>query len=76
MKITNKILEFDESFNKWLINNRIKWCFILFGLGMILGLSGIIFIDMELKRAILMGLSCSSLLLIVEIGTGGKGIEQ
>lgn len=75
MKITDKLLEFDESFKNWLIKNRFKWCLILICLGILLGISGIYFIDMKLKTGFLMGFSFAFLLLIVELGTGGKGIE-
>ena len=71
----DKLLKFDESFKNWLIKNRLKWCVILVFLGMTLGLSGVFFIDMNLRTGFLSGVGYTFLLLVTEIASGGKGIE-
>ena len=75
MKITDKLLEFDESFKNWLIHHRIKWCLVLIFLGMFLGLSGVFFIGMKLEQGIISGIGYTTLLLLVELSSGGKGVN-
>jgi len=70
-----KIFELEDRTKNWIINHRIKWCFILMSMGMLLGLSGIYFIDVKLSQGFIMGTCYAFLLLLTEIGAGGQGLE-
>ena len=67
------IFETEDKFKKWIENNGIKWGFILFGIGIILGILSSILLGAETQQATTTGFGYGLLLVIIEISAGGSG---
>ena len=67
-------LKFEDKVKKWIENNRVKWCFMLFFMGVLLGSSGALFLGAPLRQVTMMAFVYGSLLPIVELTSGGEGI--
>ena len=59
----------------WIENNKIKWCFILFGIGLGLGLGANLLLGGDNTQGLKMGFIYASLLVFIEIKAGGSGID-
>jgi len=70
-----KFFEFEEKVKNWIENNRIKWCFLLFILGFVLGHLANIALGGEIRQGFAMGFGYAILLVIIEISAGGSGIN-
>ncbi len=70
-----KFLEFEDKVKNWIGNNRIKWCFILFTLGLTLGFLANRLLGSDLRQGMIMAFSYGFLLVIIEISVGGSGIN-
>ncbi len=70
-----KILELEDKVKSWIENNRIKWCFVLFGLGLGLGLGANFLLSGGHEQALKIGLGYAFLLVFIEIKSGGSGID-
>ncbi len=64
MKFVDRIFNFEDKVKSWILNNRIKWCFFLFGVGILLG-----FFSTH-KQGV--GLLYGSLLVVIELTAGGE----
>jgi len=70
-----KILELEDKVKNWIENNRVKWCFILFGIGLSLGLFSNLLFGGTSRTGAIMGFSYAFLLVFIEIKAGGSGIN-
>ena len=70
-----KILKFEDKVKHWIENNRIKWGFILFGMGLGLGLGANLLLGGDSSQGLKMGFIYAFLLVFIEIKTGGSGID-
>ncbi len=70
-----KLFELDNKVKTWIENNRIKWCFILFSLGLGLGLCANLLFGGNNTQGLKMGFIYAFLLVFIEIKAGGSGID-
>lgn len=75
MELTNKILYFEDKLKGWIEKHRITWFFILFSMGILLGIGYNSFLDGEILSGVVMGLFYSSILVTCEFAMGGGGIK-
>ncbi len=73
--MVNKLLVFEDKVKTWIENNKIKWCFILFGVGLGLGLGANLLLGGDNTQGFNMGFAYAFLLVIVEVTAGGSGID-
>jgi len=68
-----KSLKFEEKIKKWIEKNGVKWCFILFAIGLTLGILASVLLGGDTRQSGMMGSGYGFLLVIVEITVGGSG---
>ena len=71
-KILDKFFMFEDKVKNWIENNKIKWCFILFFVGILLGIVAGIFLGGNFIGKFIFGFA----LVIVELFAGGSGIDE
>lgn len=71
-----KFFEWDENIKNWIGENRIKWCFILFGVGMGLSILYNSLLGSSINSYINIGLVFGTSLIFIELVAGGSGIED
>ncbi len=59
--------------NIWIRENRVKWCYTLFMIGVIGGFAQVKLLGGSLKQAVLMAFIYGGLLVVVELILGGSG---
>lgn len=69
------IVYVDNRIKTWITNHRISWCFILFGLGLGIGLFGNLMLGGDSKQMMVMGIIYAFLLPIIELTSGGSGTD-
>ncbi len=73
-KTLDKLFRFENKIKKWIEDNRIKWYFVLFFVGVLLGISSGILLrgTIIIRYGFLFGLG----LITVEFFSGGSGIDE
>ncbi len=70
-----KILKFEDKVKNWIENNRIKWGFILLGVGLGLGIFSNFLFGGAIKQGVTIGMGYAFLLVFIEYTSGGSGID-
>ena len=69
------IIELDDKLKRWIETNRIKWIFILFSIGILIGIFGNMYVGGTLRQGAIMSLTYSIFLVVTEIFAGGSAIN-
>lgn len=72
----SSIHNFDEKIQKWIKENRIKWCFYLFGLGVVLGIGFSYLTNSPPQTYFRMSLLFGLIFPSVEMIAGGSGVSN
>ena len=70
-----KLLEWEDKVKKWIENHRVSWGFLLFGLGLGVGLGANFLLGGNISQGFSMGFAYAFLLVVVEVTAGGSGID-
>lgn len=68
------MIKFDEKIQRWIEENKIKWCFGLFFLGVLLAIGFNLLTNAPPQNYFRMSLLFGSMLVGVEIIIGGSGV--
>ncbi len=72
----SKIHDFDRRIQNWIENNRIKWCFGLFFLGVLLAIGFNLLMNAPSQSYFRMSALFGSILVFTEIVAGGSGVPR
>ncbi len=67
--------KFEDRVKHWIENNRVTWCFILLFVGLTIGILSNILLGGTSRQGTIMAFTYGFLLPIVELTTGGSGIN-
>ena len=72
----SRIYDFDKRIQSWIENNRIKWCFGLFFLGVLLAIGFNILMNAQTQNYFNMSLLFGSMFVFTELIAGGSGVPS
>lgn len=72
----SRIYDFDKRIQSWIENNRIKWCFGLFFLGVLLAIGFNILMNAPTQNYFRMSFLFGGIFVFVELVAGGSGVPS